>query len=457
MQIHMSQVGPIHHAELELRPLTVLVGANHTGKSTAAGIVHAMHNLFRSVSNRGYPFARHWAPPGRAGSPTAVSAWLADADADLVLPPAVTAELRAVLDTSGDWATRLPHFLRRSLDLLTSADLLRRGGGGAAEIAWEQGPDLYMRATLDKESCQYQVAWPDTLWVDTAQGDALQHLIAEARQCPAAPDLVGRLADLVGLSLVSPLDQPVCYLPAERGRFMRMRSFMWSRPWIRDNMEAEHSVLADWDEAFPHWRFRLDEGRGAEHAARLERDLLGCTVEAQVQSNSLRCTVHGAGGAQPLHRAGSAVASLAPLVLYLRFVATLGSLLIMEEPETGLHPAAQVQLLEHLARWVQAGGRVLLTTHSEWILEALANVVLLSDLPLSQREGRGGAPALTRAQVGVWHFEAGPQGQGSQVRELPLEVDGGGYEAGFAAVGETTYNRWASISDRIEELRVGGA
>ena len=50
---------------------------------------------------------------------------------------------------------------------------------------------------------------------------------------------------------------------------------------------------------------------------------------------------------------------------------------------------------------MHSGVRVLLTTHSEWILEALANLVRLSELPEERREGIPGADvALTPDQVG---------------------------------------------------------
>ncbi len=75
----------------------------------------------------------------------------------------------------------------------------------------------------------------------------------------------------------------------------------------------------------------------------------------------------------PLINSSSAVSELAPVVLFLRHVVAPGDVLIVEEPEAHLHPAAQVQLTRLLASTVRAGLRVILTTHSEWILEALYN------------------------------------------------------------------------------------
>ena len=77
----------------------------------------------------------------------------------------------------------------------------------------------------------------------------------------------------------------------------------------------------------------------------------------------------------PLMNASSMVSELAPVVLYLRHMVGPGNVLIIEEPELHLHPAMQVEFTRQLATLVDAGVRVLVTTHSEWVLEELANIV----------------------------------------------------------------------------------
>ena len=71
----------------------------------------------------------------------------------------------------------------------------------------------------------------------------------------------------------------------------------------------------------------------------------------------------------PLMHASSMVSDLAPVVLYLRHLVRPGNVLVIEEPESHLHPAAQVEFTRQLAKLVQQGYRVIITTHSEWILE----------------------------------------------------------------------------------------
>ena len=124
-----------------------------------------------------------------------------------------------------------------------------------------------------------------------------------------------------------------------------------------------------------------------------------------------------------------------------------GDVLIIEEPESHLHPAMQVEFIRQLAAVVKAGIRVVITTHSEWVLEELANLVRLSDLDESDRAGIDGAEsALRPTDVGAWLFEPKTRPRGSVVREIPLDLEDGGFDSGFEAVARLTYNNWAKIS-----------
>ena len=75
----------------------------------------------------------------------------------------------------------------------------------------------------------------------------------------------------------------------------------------------------------------------------------------------------------PLMRSSSMVSELAPVVLYLRHIVRSGDILIIEEPESHLHPAMQIEVARLLAEVVRSGIQVIITTHSEWVLDELAS------------------------------------------------------------------------------------
>ena len=154
----------------------------------------------------------------------------------------------------------------------------------------------------------------------------------------------------------------------------------------------------------------------------------------------------------PLMRASSMVSELAPVVLYLRHVVRPGDLLIIEEPESHLHPAIQAAFARELARAVRAGVRIVMTTHSEWFLEQIGNLVRLSGLPEDNRKGVIEEDfSLRPDELGVWLFKATKRPKGSTVKEVRLDSETGLYPSGFEEVSETLYNESAAIFNRLQE------
>ena len=85
--------------------------------------------------------------------------------------------------------------------------------------------------------------------------------------------------------------------------------------------------------------------------------------------------------------ASSMVSELAPVVLYLRHVVQPGDLLIIEEPESHLHPAMQVEFTRQLAAAVQSGVRIPHYHPQRMGTGRMANLVRLSELPKERRTG----------------------------------------------------------------------
>ena len=80
----------------------------------------------------------------------------------------------------------------------------------------------------------------------------------------------------------------------------------------------------------------------------------------------------------PLHLASSSARGLSDLYFFLRHAARRNHLLIIDEPESHLDTANQVLLARLLARLIPAGLKVLLTTHSDYVIKELNNLIMLS-------------------------------------------------------------------------------
>ena len=80
----------------------------------------------------------------------------------------------------------------------------------------------------------------------------------------------------------------------------------------------------------------------------------------------------------PLHLASSSARGLSDFYFFLRHVARRNHLLLIDEPESHLDTANQILLARLLARLVRAGLKVLLTTHSDYLIKELNNLIMLS-------------------------------------------------------------------------------
>lgn len=80
----------------------------------------------------------------------------------------------------------------------------------------------------------------------------------------------------------------------------------------------------------------------------------------------------------PLHLASSSARALVDLYFFLRYSGHHGQLLIIDEPESHLDTANQVEFARLLVRLIRAGLHVVITTHSDYILRELNNLIMLS-------------------------------------------------------------------------------
>ena len=257
-----------------------------------------------------------------------------------------------------------------------------------------------------------------------------------------------------------PLQLPAYYLPADRTGVMHAHNVVVSslirnapmaglRPSGRTGMLS--GVLADFLEELITIDRQRPRKRSPERdlSSGIEETILAGQVQVErspgIDYPRFMYRPGGWNGTLPLMISSSMVSELAPVVLYLRHVVEPGNVLIVEEPESHLHPAMQVEFTRQLAALVDTGVNVMITTHSEWLLEELANIVRRSQLPNAKR----GQVALLPEQVGAWLFRPKRRPRGSIVTEIRLD-DSGLYPSGFDEVAAALHNDWAEISSRVD-------
>lgn len=81
----------------------------------------------------------------------------------------------------------------------------------------------------------------------------------------------------------------------------------------------------------------------------------------------------------PSYLSSTSVRSLFSLHLWLKHKAQKGDLLMIDEPELNLHPENQIKITRLIAMLINSGIRVWVTTHSDYIIKELNNLMMLSN------------------------------------------------------------------------------
>lgn len=509
LELSVSNFGPIAEGRVELRPFTVFVGPSNTGKSYLAILLYALHQFFYSYP--GNP-VHVGTPNGRSRSATLDGSTLSEYDIagifdwldetladfgqfqnpgrrfprDLVEPvelrDPVAALTRATINNASHLAAPLSTEIGRcfGVDHIESlSTYLGSGGtgfsllGDAPEIA-NDGVSWEYRFSVSSRQHELAVSVPNSMPLRISQLPIPRQLFSY--MSGARPERRGRdaiallrsLASTVVSDMVGPLSQHAYYLPADRAGVMHAHRVVVralianaSRASLRRDspLPVLSGVLGDFLEQLldlvdsPYPIYGDNDGL----ATSLETKLMKGTVNVEQEQIDYPSFVYRPEEWQrdlPLMNASSMVSELAPVVFYLRDVVDPGDTLIIEEPESHLHPAMQVEFTRLLARAVQNGIRIIITTHSEWVLEELANLVRLSDLPPERRNGIEDADiALGHDEVGAWFFEPNSEAGGSVVREIPLDTESGTFPAGYGLVTEALYKRWSMINRRVRKAR----
>ena len=491
LEIEVQDFGPIVHGKVDLRPMTVFIGPSNTGKSYLAILVYALHQFFGNGPGWQWSFGGHFSPRMPRGVttdlPEETVAALKDlfaavskaspgrSDDTIALPEPIIELAQAQFNEQADALVRE---IVRCFGVSGSATLVRKGRVKYARLAVSRSGSYYatpLEHTLefDGRKANFQSTIPGRVpFRNVADLTRTADALRSNEYINAYMSLMTRMPAII----FGDLYLPAFYFPADRTGVMHAHSAIISAVISNASLYGlQHSeripmlsgVLSDFLRQLiemgriPKRRALRGEQMAKLDAAsrELENIILGGSVDVEgselINYPRFSYRPNGWKSDLPLMNASSMVSEIAPVVLYLRHIVHPGDVLIIDEPESHLHPAMQVEFTRQLAKLVQHGYRVIITTHSEWVLEELGNVVQRSQLPEQERAAVSESDvALTPEQVGVWLFRPNRRGRarGSEVVEVQMD-ESGLYETGFDDVAVALSNDGTNIFNRIGENR----
>ncbi|MGI9250048.1 MAG: AAA family ATPase [Pseudohongiellaceae bacterium] len=485
MKIAVQDFGPIAKGEIDLRPLTVFAGPSNTGKSWMATLIYVLEQCNQSgIFSGGSDYEENFlAKHADHKMPSNPQDWTDAVESGRVIT-LKQGEIKAVYDTACAEANNIIPKLKRYYGVSDISQLINKNREkGKLSVTFNIGKIKYSfnkSLTTKKysdskiEEDLLQVSLPKKISLAGGPNyDKLPELLYRFNEAVNEHDDYLERKDEIHAMLCSYVCEVVIdeltsanldnrqsqafYLPADRSGIMRTHSVLISA-LIRDASRAglRHGgfrlpllsgVIGDFLEAL------LISANDTRNQGKPDREGLSASLEGRILKGKVNSRKSESGYPNfeyqpegwkdrlPLITASSMISELSPVVLFLRHLVEPGDTLILEEPEAHLHPASQKKLMEEIANWVNNGIKVILTTHSDWILESLSNIVARDETATKKEQ-----VSLNKKNVGVWVFDyADPDGssKGSSIRKVNWDLDEGGYETGFYDVAANMHNDWA--------------
>ena len=205
---------------------------------------------------------------------------------------------------------------------------------------------------------------------------------------------------------------------------------------------------------------RSGTGDFHDFAERLKKDLAGGAYKVdartggiefkpyQLKRDGLRTPSMG------LHMTSGTVKSLFGLWFYLEHQACEGDVLMIDEPELNIHPDNQRKISRLLAKLVNAGLNVVISTHSDYMVREFNSLIMLSrdnDKTLRKKHGYDDDEILKPEQVGAFLFDQ------QTIQSFKLTAEDGIYATTFdeviKVVNEVNDDIYYSLKEKKDEQK----
>ena len=481
LKLTLENFGPLRKAEIDLKPMTIFIGPNNSGKTYAAMM---FYSLFDSMGPNTTFYFGNQRPDARSLFVNQRYEQLADPFLPQPYEEIVINHFAEILHPENGDALSMPHeltlevarafisetfmdYLINSLMRCFDSELkdLARNGTDTNKLRIQfETPEIQAGFVFTKEEMHVQKLTIDPI---TISRRAFLRKLNESREDEMFPfetaddnaaafiseSVAVRINDILlrclGIScryLPAPRSAILSHYKAVLGGLIRPQSYS-SR--LQPEIPGVTGITSD----LMHVLMNLPRRYGcfAELESRVSAEVILGRIASDKHSVELLPDFMYESNAPdlPLHRASSSVAELAPFFLFLRYLIAPGDVLIIDEPEAHLHPGAIRILAKYLVRLVRERVNLIITTHSDYLLEQLNHFILLSKVDPKRRKEKYQDyevdDFLKPEEVGAYVFNYDEKEEGYVTQELVIDEEEGLIEEEFNKVNEALYDELASL------------
>ena len=430
MIIHIRNFGKIESADIDLGNLTIFVGENNSGKTYIMQLIYGLINFFSEKEFNDFLGNFRW----KYNSEEIIHEILESDDEDIsknILE--IKADDR---DFYNDFQNALNDFISRNKEKIVEKTFNTRNLSiGSLSIEFEKiVDDLTIQCTKNlKNTSKAKISFHFNKSVNHT---ITSILFAQNNQYKSMNSILKKsilttiLLMSFGISQYQLTDLPILYLPASRSGLMLLYTNFLAEYnddvvyQVNDGQTSENRYgLTEPIYDFlmfllKHKTSEMISDKDREIISFINENIINGTMEKT--GTTMRYKPASSEQSLPIYLSSSLVSELSPIYQILSGIQKY-SFILYDEIETCQHPTKQLQLARLLVRMVNAGYRMVVSTHSDTMAATINNLITISFKEkkdeLMSKLGYEKEDMLESANVKAYQFIIGKDGK-TKVEEV---------------------------------------
>ena len=396
-KICVKNFGPIGQAEIDISPLTIFVGKNSSGKSFLSLLLHCLSNPFEDINSKynsrrfleySYNFLIENNGELFDGFENALNEYIETEpsinsepfifpkeDFDRLFNEGFVKCYTKLIERKlrNSWKTDLNNLNRLKVnpfEISFNNNIFFNESGQLVNKNFEYFP-LKFAITDDNKSVadveyanELKVNLNHRLWVKLYGDEGIS--LAQVIYLVCIDKLIGKLKSII------------FYIPAGGEIFKDFDYFLYNELNGENNSS---NVEKEFISNLLMINKGTEKGYFYDLAVEMENEING--GEIHLKSGDLKdelvFTDNKNNLELELNLVSSSIRELIPIIMYLKYHVNKGDTLIIEEMEKHLHPENQIILVKYLVKAINKGLKIILTTHSDFIIEKFNNFIRLGN------------------------------------------------------------------------------